>query len=268
MKEYLSSLVKQSASTLTGKNLMREYLQARILASLQKCGAMMSMAFHGGTALRLLYSHGRYSEDLDFTLERKPENYNFRSYLQAIQSDFKAEGYQIEVKINDKKTVNSAFIRFPELLFEMGLSSMRNEIMAVKIEVDTNPPPGAQLETTVVRRFVVLQLQHPDNASMLAGKLHAILQRPFTKGRDLYDLLWYISDPSWPAPNFKLLNNALLQSDWDGETVTNENWKDIVLGKLTSLDWNNVIEDVRPFVEPGFDLKLLSKENFENILGS
>jgi len=27
---------------------------------------------------------------------------------------------------------------------------------------------------------------------LLAGKLHAILQRAYTKGRDIYDLLWYL----------------------------------------------------------------------------
>jgi hypothetical protein len=139
-------------------------------------------------------------------------------------------------------------------------------VLAVKIEVDTNPPQGAVLATTVVRRFVVLQLQHHDPASLLAGKLHAILQRPFTKGRDLYDLLWYLSDPAWPQPNLVLLNNALAQSHWTGEKMTAENWKQQVWLKLQGLDWKTVAEDVRPFVEPGFDVNLLSQANFERVL--
>ena len=49
-----------------------------------------------------------------------------------------------------------------------------------------------------MRRHVTLRLHHHDRASLLAGKLHAILQRPYTKGRDLYDLIWYLSDPTWP----------------------------------------------------------------------
>jgi hypothetical protein len=49
------------------------------------------------------------------------------------------------------------------------------QVIAVKIEVDTNPPAGAGLATTVVRRYVTLQLQHHDRSSLLAGKLHAIL---------------------------------------------------------------------------------------------
>jgi len=46
---------------------------------------------------------------------------------------------------------------------------------------------GATLETTVVRRYVTLQLQHHDRASLLAGKLNAVLTQPYLKGRDLYD---------------------------------------------------------------------------------
>jgi len=148
----------------------------------------------------------------------------------------------------------------------MGLSALKSEVLAVKIEVDTNPPQGAGLATTVVRRFVVLQLQHHDKASLLAGKLHAILQRPYTKGRDLYDLLWYLSDPAWPEPNFTLLNNALAQTGWQGERITPENWKKVVKSHLQVVNWENIGRDVSPFVEPNFDLHLLSKENFERLL--
>lgn len=69
MKEYLVALLQPNASALERCNLAREYLQALILQSLQRSGAMTSLAFHGGTALRFLYSLPRYSEDLDFALE-------------------------------------------------------------------------------------------------------------------------------------------------------------------------------------------------------
>lgn len=266
MKAYLTSLVKQTTTPLEGRNLAREYFQARILASLQKSGAMIPLAFHGGTALRFLFSHGRYSEDLDFALEGNRENYDFRGYLKAIRSDLASEGYQIEVKVNDQKTVNSAYIRFPGLLYEMGLSLMQNEILAVKIEVDTNPPKGAGLATTVTRRYVILQLHHHDKASLLAGKLHAILQRSYIKGRDIYDLLWYLIDPTWPEPNLILLNNALAQTNWNDRPLTTENWKDMIWQRLNAQNWTAIANDVRPFVEPSFDLNLLTRDNIKRIL--
>ena len=271
MKEHLAELVRQTAVPAQGRNLAREFLQARILAALQRAGAMIPLAFHGGTALRFLYAHGRYSEDLDFALEGGRGSgdrgrYDFRGYLQAIRAELTPEGYPVELKVSDQKTVHSAFVRFPGLLYELGLSGQQGEVLAVKIEVDTNPPAGAGLATTVVRRFVVLQLQHHDKASLLAGKLHAILQRAYTKGRDLYDLLWYLSDPAWPPPNLTLLNNALAQTGWQGETLTGANWRAQVRERLRRLDWQNIQTDVRPFVEPGFDLSLLNLENLELVL--
>lgn len=266
MKAYLADLVQQAPTPAQGRNLAREYLQARILAALQRAGAMIPLAFHGGTALRFLYAHGRYSEDLDFALEGDRRYYDFRSYLQTIRAELKPEGYTVELRVNDQKTVHSAFVRFPGLLYDLGLSGQRSEVLAVKLEVDTDPPAGAGLATTVVRRFVVLQLQHHDKASLLAGKLHAILQRAYAKGRDLYDLLWYLSDPNWPAPNLVLLNNALAQTGWQGGALTAANWRERVRERLRLLHWGNIIADVRPFVEPGFDLNLLTLENLGRVL--
>ena len=57
-------------------------------------------------------------------------------------------------------------------------------------------------------------------ASLLAGKLHAVLCRPWTKGRDIYDLAWYLSDPGWPAPNLALLNAAVWQGAAEAEPLT------------------------------------------------
>ena len=69
MKDYLVELVRKCPTALHARNLTREYLQARILGCLQRAGAMVPLAFHGGTALRFLYSIPRYSEDLGFALE-------------------------------------------------------------------------------------------------------------------------------------------------------------------------------------------------------
>jgi hypothetical protein len=136
----------------------------------------------------------------------------------------------------------------------------------VKIEVDTDPPAGARLETTLVRRFVTLRLLHHDRSSLLAGKLHAVLQRSWTKGRDLFDLLWYLSDPEWPEPNLDLLNDALLQTGWGGERLLPENWRNAVRERLRELDWPRVVSDVGPFLEPSADVELLTLENMLSLI--
>ena len=216
--------------------------------------------------MRFLYSLPRYSEDLDFALERKSESYDFRSYLQTTRKDLEAQGYTITLKVNDQKTIHSAFIRFSGLLYELKLSPHQDEILAVKLEVDTNPPAGAVLDTSLVRRHVLLNLQHHDRASLLSGKLHAILQRPYLKGRDLYDLIWYLSDKDWPSPNLVLLNNALNQTEWAGPMPTVKNWREVVRSKVESISFEQALDDVRPFLGAGEDIDLLTKDNLLGLL--
>jgi len=267
MKAYLSDLARASPTPAQARNMVREYLQARILGALQRAGAMLPLAFHGGTALRFLYATARYSEDLDFALERASSPYDLRAYLRRIRSEFAAEGYALDIKVSDKRAVHSAFIRFPGLLRELELSPHRGEVLAVKVEVDTKPPAGAELTTSIVRRHVVLQLHHHDRSSLLAGKLHAILQRPYLKGRDLYDLLWYLSDPQWPAPNLVLLDNALRQTNWTGGLLTERNWRKVVRDRLRAVAWSEAVADVRPFLDPSADPRLLTPENMRELLG-
>lgn len=267
MKDYLADLVAEARSQVHGRNVVREYLQARILASLQRSGAMIPLAFHGGTALRFLYRLPRHSEDLDFALEGPHELYRLQPWLDSLRTNLQGEDYRVELKVSPDRVVDSARVRFPGLLYELGLSGHADEVLAVKIEIDTRPPAGARLETTVVRRHVTLQLYHHDRASLLAGKLHAILSRPFAKGRDWYDLLWYLSDPEWPEPNLELLTHALAQTGWSGEPLTRSNWRTLVASRADALDWPLLRDDVGPFLEDRSELDLLTEANLLGLLG-
>ncbi len=266
MKEVLQGIVQGARDDGQSRNLVREYLQARILESLQRSGAMSALAFQGGTALRFLYQIARFSEDLDFALERPSAGYDLRGALKMLQTGLNAEGYTVQVKVNDHKTVHSAFVRFPGLLYELQLSEQPGEALAIKVEVDTNPPQGAVLETDLVRRHLPLRLQHHDRASLFAGKIHAILQRNYTKGRDLYDLMWYLSDPTWPEPNLILLRNALEQTHWLGEMPTPANWRGFLVERLQRMDWTAALADVRPFLEKPAEMDLLTPDSLLRLL--
>ena len=267
MKERLRELVRGTAGGPAARNLAREFLQAQILAALQRAGAMVPLAFQGGTALRFLYSIRRHSEHLDFALERVGAGYDFRAYLEAVRADLRRDGYDADLaRVSDQRAVHSAFVRFPGLLHELGLSGHREEALSVKLEVDARPPLGAVLETTVVRRHVLLRIQHHDQASLLTGKLHAILQRPFPKGRDFYDLIWYLSDRAWPAPNLVLLNNALAQTGWPSAPLSETGWVTAVRARLRSVRWEVLAADVRPLLESAEDRALLTEETITSLL--
>ena len=166
--------------------------------------------------------------------------------------------YNVEVKARTRAVVASAFVKFRGLPHEIGLSPHADEVFTVKVEVDTNPPEGWGTETRVIRRFVMLNLLHYDRPSLLAGKLHAVLTRKYTKGRDLYDLAWYLADGDWPAPNLLQLNNALRHTEWAGPTVTPENWRRLVKDKLATVDWKLALRDVSPFLERQQDTAFVS----------
>jgi hypothetical protein len=203
---------------------------------------------------------------LDFSLEGKAKDFQLNGYLTRLETDLSAEGYPIEIKAKLDRTVQSALVRFPGLLFSIGLSQHENEIISIKVEVDTNPPAGASLAITTIRHYSTLRIQHHDQASLLAGKIHAVLQRRFDKGRDMYDLLWYFSDRTWPPPNLVMLNNALAQTEWKGEKLTQDNWKTFLLEKLRTVQWSQIQNDVRPFVENTENIQLLTLATFENLL--
>jgi len=266
MKDYLIQIVSQQPNDFTKRSIAREYLQARILEALQDRGAFLKWAFVGGTALRFLYGMPRYSEDLGFSLIVPERDHAFAPLLQKVSSAFEAEGYSNDIRIRDKGAVKSAFIKFRGLLSELGISPRGDQTLSVRVEVDTNPPDGATTTTTVIRRFVALNLLHYDRPSLLAGKLHAVLSRAYTKGRDLFDLVWYLTDRTWPGPNFTLLNNTLAQTGWPGPELTAANWRRIVTKRMEEIHWDRAVKDVSPFLERSQDVNLLTLGNVRNLL--
>jgi len=151
------------------------------------------------------------------------------------------------------------------LLHEAGLSGMADQKLAVKVEIDTRPPAGARCERRVVTRHLTFLLQHYDLPSLLAGKLHAAISRKYAKGRDWYDLLWYLSHRPPVEPNLFLLQNALDQTAGPGRFDA-QDWKALVRARLAAFDMAAIAADVRPFLERPQDASLLSRDNLLALL--
>jgi hypothetical protein len=88
----------------------------------------------------------------------------------------------------------------------------------------------------------------------------------YAKGRDLYDLMWYLSDPNWPEPNLVLLGNALIQTHWAGSVPDRDNWREMIYERLKLLDWNMALADVSPFLERPSEIDLLTIASFGRLL--
>jgi predicted nucleotidyltransferase component of viral defense system len=260
MKDHLLSLASGERDLGARLNLVREYVQAYILRSFMEAGAFAGLAFHGGTALRFLHGLRRFSEDLDFALERPEHDPGLLALMKRVERDFKMSGYDIEISTREQRTVHSAMAKFPALLHETGLSSVRGAKLNIRIEIDTHPPKGAVLETRLVTRHFPISFCAHDLRSCLSGKIHALLARRYTKGRDLFDLAWYLTHPSHPAPNLELLRNALQQTKWSGPEVDADNWRRILCDHVSLLKWDAVVRDVEPFLEDPRDRQALDRQ--------
>lgn len=265
MKDFLRELVERG-DRVHGRNLAREYLQSRVLREFQLAGAMTSLAFHGGTCLRFVYGLPRYSEDIDFALEGSRSEYDLDAYLRATRAQLLKESYQVELLIDQRRTVHRGLIRFPGILYELGLSALPAEKLSIRIEVDTNPPLGASMEIRASRRYTALRLFCHDRSTLLAGKIHALLRRPYAKGRDWYDLVWHLTGAEPTEPNIDMLNAALRQTKPPTVTLTDQTWRQAVLEKLRELDWETVEKDVVPFLVDQREIDLLNRDDIARIL--
>ena len=271
MKEHIRNIVAEAKTTAGAILLVREYLQARVLEALQRAGAFERWAFLGGTALRFLYRLPRFSEDLDFSrtttaASRQSLREQFIGFVARARKSFELEAYEVEVRERPEAVVQSAFIGFPGLLHDLELSPHRRQKISIKVEVDTNPPPHASTETSLVRRHVLLNLLHYDKPSLLAGKLHALIHRSHVKGRDVFDLTWYLSDRSWPEPNLPLLKASLAQTGMELTERQVADWTDLVAERIAAMEWNRVVADVQPFLERSEEIAFLSRENVLSLL--
>ena len=264
MKEEAIALVRGMSDPGQALNRLREYLQAFVLRSLHEREAFRPLAFVGGTALRFLHGLPRFSEDLDFSLV-SDDGYAGREWMIKVKRDLTLAGFIPEVTWNDRNVVHTGWVRVAEILHDTGLSAMPNQKLAIKVEIDTRPPTGAHCERRVVTRHVTFLLQHYDLPSLLAGKLHALLSRKYPKGRDWYDLIWYLSQRPPVAPNLPLLQNALDQTQGTGLHDA-RSWRELVRERLAVLDMRAVRDDVAPFLERPQDASLLTRDNLDGLL--
>ncbi|HXV64776.1 MAG TPA: nucleotidyl transferase AbiEii/AbiGii toxin family protein [Vicinamibacteria bacterium] len=268
MKDQAVEIAKREATDQARRNRLREYLHHVLLRQLFERDLLDELVFHGGTALRIVHDLPRFSEDLDFHLVRPDPAYDLDVALDGMRRDLESSGYRVRLKPRLQGAVQSCMVVFERLLYECGLSSRENQKLNVRLEVDTNPPPSFRFEKKLVNVYLPYVVLHHDKPSFLAGKLHAVLQRRFAKGRDFFDLFFYLS--RWPevSPNLPYLNHALRQTGYPGPRVTETNWRELAASRVKALSWNQVERDVEPFLLRPEDRKALDKSLLLKMLES
>ena len=238
-------------------NLTREFLQLLTLKILYDKDLFAQLAFVGGTSLRILYDLKRFSEDLDFSLVNR-ESYDFEAMHRQLAREFQLYNLPFEARLKTDGNIHGMMMRFTGLLKELGLSELPGQKLSIKFEVDTNPPSGWVLGSTIVNKRFLFNTVHYDLPSLFAGKLHACFYRSFTKGRDFYDLVWYLGKRV--RPNLLLLNNAIQQTRDHPVPITEDNLPSFLLDHIQAVDFVKVKKDVERFLEDKNELKLLDPQ--------
>lgn len=250
---------------------IREITQEVVLAALGRGDFFKHALFQGGTCLRIFYGLNRFSEDMDFILRKPKPDFQLKDHIKNLTDELAAYGYNIEIIDRNQAdlTVKKAFLKDDSLgkVIDLRHSNQTGPLkkIRIKLEVDTNPPSGSGYDLKYLDFPFVSSVAVQDRPSLFAGKIHALLCRDYIKGRDWYDFIWYTGNQT--GVNYDFLTSAINQiGPWQGQSITvDKAWLLTELERtIVSINWKQVIEDVRRFVrvEEQPSLDLWSKELF------
>lgn len=180
-------------------------LQLILLHTLYSQRGSDQLIFQGGTALRWIYGGQRASEDLDFV--SKMSSSEFRKLLNhALPQTRHLALSQFSIGAFEEKPRHASFGCFRT--FILISPSIQREKINVRIEVEgiqSNRSPAQRKipmmdcpqvfnvmkEGVLTLPFSssILVVETPEE--ILTDKLRALFERPYLKGRDLYDL-WFL----------------------------------------------------------------------------
>jgi predicted nucleotidyltransferase component of viral defense system len=226
--------------------ILREYLQHKILQAIFESSQASKLSFLGGTALRIVHGNNRFSEDIDL------DNYGlswqaFGELIQKVKRFLELEGFLVETSM----VARGAFhcdLRFPELLYEQGLSPLRQE--KILIQLDTIAQGYSYTpEVKILNKFdVFTEIRVTPLNILLSQKIYTAINRKRPKGRDFYDITFLFSKT---RPDFGFLEQKMSIS-------SHESLREELLLKIGDIDFDSLADDVAPF--------LISKEQVKRVV--
>jgi hypothetical protein len=146
-----------------------------------------------------------------------------------------------EALITNDSITNRLNLRFGE--------RTRSPTLKIKLEIDIKPPAGSTFAYTYLDFPLDFEVCHQDLPSNFALKIHALLCRPYLKGRDWYHFNWYVKQKV--HPDLPHLQAALKQiGPWKGHDLDiNTQWVISRLReKIATTDWKAAAANVERFL--------------------
>ncbi len=276
MKQWIAEYNPQNEEETLAA--MREIMQEIALAALSRTDFFDKAAFYGGTALRIFYGLDRFSEDLDFSLLTPNPDFSLIPYFSKIVEEFQSLGMNVSIREKDKRIktqVESAFLKSETIWQELVLEDLvkqhgitSNKTIKIKIEIDRLPPLGFSTEEKLLIRPFSFYVNCFTMPSLFAGKLHALLFRKWksrVKGRDWYDMEWYIRK-GVPLNMNHFLQRAKETNDWNEDQITQEQILQLLIAKIESVAFDSVKEDVVRFIADDQKLAIWSASYFKDLI--
>ena len=263
---------------------LREILQEIVLLGLSRAGFFDQALFYGGTALRILHGLDRFSEDLDFSLLAPNENFDLSKYEDTVIEALHSFGFEVTIQMkNSESNIKSAFLKGNTSQHLLNIEAPEDivktfgqgRLVKIKFEVDTQPPLDYQSEKKtllVPSPFIINAMTLP---SLFAGKMHAILCRNWStrpKGRDWYDLVWYISQGvhlDLTHLNARLQQNCSWLENQDIELkkeIDKAYILELLIKRIENLDISMAKRDVEVFIAETRVLDIWSQAFFKEII--
>ena len=244
----------KASNPVAEEQATKEILQELALYSLWRAGFFEVAAFQGGTSLRILHKLPGFSEGLDFILKQPDPKFEWGGYLDQLLKGLEEFGLQSEVldKSQMDQNIKKALLKDNSVTNQLSLAFYQghpDRKLNIKLEIDINPPDGSHFEYSYLDFPLDFEICHQDLSSNFSLKIHALLCRPYLKGRDWYDFNWYVKQNI--RPNLPLLQAALIQyGPWKGQEIEiDADWLNhTLLEKVAAIDWSEATQDVERFL--------------------
>ncbi len=218
------------------RNILREYLQYKILAAIFGGKYAAKLIFMGGTAIHIVHGLGRFSEDLDFDNLGLSQD-DFGALIKLIARQLSLEGFQVDTGTSFKGAF-SADIKITGLLYETGLSGHKEEKVLVKIDAEPQDFKYTPARVIINKFDVTVGVDVVPEDILHAQKFYAILKRKRAMGRDFYDAM-FLSGKA--KPNFGYLK-------FKAGIVDAQGLKKALQERCAKLNFKQLANDAAPLV--------------------
>ncbi|MBM3712595.1 MAG: nucleotidyl transferase AbiEii/AbiGii toxin family protein [Actinobacteria bacterium] len=139
------------------------------------------------------------------------------------------------------------------------------------LKVDTNPVDinfGKRESFFIAKYNEIFPILKHDLPTLFAGKILAILNRPYRRGRDFYDLIWYLSQKI--CINITYLNEGMKQSSIKAKFLDEEEIFERIDEIVSQIEPDFILKDISRFLEDTNDIAWIKnyKQVFQQLKNS